>query len=159
MNTKGTYGFTSWPINSLVEGDEPPVNCRLDKYNIGYRLIRRYSIPYPKSYEDIYQNEQDENISISVKVFNCDSFDAAKEQLAIYLSRSSLFNKEITKHLKAYLVDIAFGAPDGSGKQVAAVRGKTLIILENYGLKKIDLVPFYGVMNEKIKLSQNSYQS
>lgn len=72
------YGFGSWPANSIVDAGEMPVNFRLDE-EPGFRLLNRFPVFYPMSYEDVYQSSEDEDVRISVKVFNCASFEEAKE--------------------------------------------------------------------------------
>lgn len=159
MNLKERYAFSSWPENSFVDEDEPPVNFRLDKYDTGYKLIKRNAIPYPKSYEDIYQSEDDENVFITIKVINSNSFDEAKERLMSYLSRCSLFLEQITEQLESYSADIAFSAPGDLGSSIAVVRGRALIIMGITGLRSTDLIPLYGVVNEKINLLKQSRRS
>lgn len=147
---KGEYGFSSWPANSIVDAGEMPVNFRLDK-EPGFRLLNRLPVFYPMSYEDVYQSSEDEDVRISVKVFNCASFDEAKEKLADHLSQCAFMNiPQITDRMDALSADIAFGAADGSGRAISAVRGNTLFVIKNIGLKSVDLIPFYRMIHEKI---------
>lgn len=149
------YGFSSWPLGSVIEEDEMPVNCRFDEGTQFYLLERR-PMPYPKSYEDVYQSREDADIRISVRVINCESFDEAKEHLAGHLSQCTAFRlPQVTEKMESLSVDIAFGAADGSGKAVYAVRGKAVVLMRNIGRKAIDLLPVYGALNERICLEKN----
>ena len=81
---KERYGFSSWPVGSIMEENGMSVNCRLEE-DTGFELLDRRALPWPKSYEDIYQSREDADIRISVRVINCESFEEAKEQLASHL--------------------------------------------------------------------------
>lgn len=59
---------------------------------------------------------------------------------------------QVTEQLKDFTADIALGAADGSGKAIQAVRGRTVVLIRNIGRKAIDLVPVYGMLNERIAL-------
>lgn len=151
---KKFYDFESWPANSIVEAGEIPVNFRLDE-EPGFKLLNRFPVFYPMSYEDMYQSDEDEEVCISVKVFNCTSFEKAKEQLVDHLSQCSAMDiPQITEKMDAFSADIAFGAADGSGYAIAAVRGNTLLVIDNIGLKSVDLIPFYRMIHEKINRMQ-----
>lgn len=76
-NRKQAFGFSSWPAKSAVVNGNSPVNCRLDARQ-GLLHLARYAMPYPKSYEDVYQAEGDKDIRISVKVINFASYTEAK---------------------------------------------------------------------------------
>lgn len=152
---KVMYDLASWPVESIMEQNDinAAVNFRLDSGG-GFRLLKRYPMPYPKSYEDVYESEEDADIRISIRVINCDSFDEAKERLAEHLSQCvALDLPQITNNLSTCSADIAFGAADGSGKAVSAIRGNTLIKISNFGLKSIDLIPLYNDMHEGIRRS------
>lgn len=154
---KEKYSFSSWPVDSIVEEDAP-VNCRLDGSG-EFELLERRSLFWPKSYEDIYRSREDENVRISVTVINCESFIEAKEQLANQLSQCAAYRlPHITEQLNNFSADIAFGAADGSGEAIQAVRGRTVILIRNIGRKSIDLIPVYGMLDEKIVLSQQRGQ-
>lgn len=149
---KKIYEFASWPVESIVDKDglSPDINFRLDT-DTGFRLIERYPMPYPKSYEDVYASEEDVDIRISMQVINCDSFDQAKELLLNHLSECvALGLPQITDQLDECSADIAFGTFDGLGKGISAVRGNALIMLRNIGSKSIDLIPLYSTAHECI---------
>lgn len=119
----------------------------------GFRLTKRYPMPYPKSYEDVYACEEDADVRISIQVINCDSFSHAKELLMDHLSQcAALGLPQITDRLDKYSADIAFGAFDGSGKEILAVRGNAIIKISNIGSKSIDLIPLYSTAHESINL-------
>lgn len=148
---KEKYGFSSWPVSSMVEEEEVTVNCRLEE-ETGFDLLGRYPLFWPKSYEDIYQSREDADVRISVKVINCASFEEAREQLANQLSQCAAYMlPQVTERLNDFSADIAFGAADGSGKAIQAIRGKTVILIRNIGRKAIDLEPLYGMLNERIE--------
>lgn len=151
---KERYGFSLWPVESMVKEEEITVNCCLEE-ETGFKLLERRPLPWPKSYEDIYQSREDADIRISVEVINCASFEVAKEQLADQLSLCAAYKlPQVTEQLNDFKADIAFGAADGSGKAIQAVRGKTVILIRNIGRKAIDLVPVYGMLNERIELAK-----
>ena len=138
----------------MVGEEEVTVNCRLEE-ETGFELLERRPLFWPKSYEDIYQSREDADVRISVEVINCASFEAAKEQLADQLSLCAAYKlPQVTEQLGNFSADIAFGASDGSGKALQAVRGKTVIRIRNIGHKAIDLVPVYGMLNERIELTK-----
>lgn len=151
---KKIYDFASWPAESIIAKDDidSEINFRLDT-DTGFRLIERYPMPYPKSYEDVYAREEDADVRISVRVINCDSFDQAKERLIDHLSQCVAPGlPQITDRLDECSADIAFGAFDGSGKAISAVRGNALIMIKNIGSKSIDLIPLYSTVHDKINL-------
>lgn len=151
---KERYDFSLWPVSSMVEGEGVTVNCRLEK-ETGFNLLDRYPLFWPKSYEDIYQSREDADVRISVKVINCASFEEAKEQLANQLSQCAAYMlPQVTERLNNFSADIAFGAADGSGKAIQAVRGKTVILIRNIGRKAIDLGSVYGMLNERIETAE-----
>lgn len=153
-NIKERYGFSSWPVSSIMEEEGVTVNCRLEE-ETGFALLDRHPLFWSKSYEDIYQSREDADVRISVKVINCASFEEAKEQLANQLSQCAAYMlPQVTELLNDFSVDIAFGAADGSGKAIQAVRGRTLIQIRNIGRKAIDLGPVYGMLNERIELAK-----
>jgi len=147
------YGFSSWPDRSAVE-DEAPVNCRFDE-GTHYKLLKRYAMPFPRSYEDIYQSREDADIRISVRVINCESFERAKEHLLNHLIQCTIPQfPQITEKMDDLSTDIAFGAADGSGQAVYAVRGKAVVLMRNIGRKAVDLLPAYGELNKKINMAK-----
>lgn len=151
-DAKGRYGFSSWPAESAIEEDGIPASCRLDE-EAGFKLLERRPLLGPKSYEDVYQDRENLETRISVKVIHCKSFEEAKEQLAGQLSQCAAPTlPRVTDQLNAFSADIAFGAADGSGKAIFAVRGKTVILVRNIGRREIDLFPVYEMLHEKIRL-------
>lgn len=151
---KERFGFSSWPVDSMVEETAVTVNCRLEE-ETGFELLERRPLFWPKSYEDVYQSREDADVRISVEVINCASFEAAKEQLAGQLSLCAAYKlPQVTERLSNFSADIAFGASDGSGKAIQAVRGKTVIRIRNIGHKAIDLFPVYEMLNERIELTK-----
>lgn len=148
------YGFSLWPLDSVIEEGEMPINCRIDE-GTRFELLERRPMPYPQSYEDVYQSREDADIRLSVRVINCESFDRAKEHLAGHLSQCAAFRlPQVTEKMDGLSADIAFGAADGSGKAVYALRGKAVVLMRNIGLKEIDLLPVYETLNERIHLQQ-----
>ena len=142
-DVKERYGFASWPQKSAVKDEGRPVNCRIGEKE-GVRLLKRYSMPYPASYEDVYESVQDKGIRISIKVINCVSFEKAKEQLVQRLAQCAAIKlPQITDRLKATAADIAFGAADMSGKSLLAVQGSAYVEITNIGSGTTDLIPFY----------------
>ena len=151
---KERYSFSSWPGGSVMEENGMSVNCRLEE-DTGFELLDRRALPWSKSYEDIYQSREDADIRISVKVINCESFEEAKEQLASHLSQCAAYKlPQVTGRMDAFSADIAFGAADGSGKAIRAVRGNAVVLVRNIGRRAIDLFPVYGMLNERIHLAR-----
>ncbi len=149
-NREEVYGFSSWPTKSTAVNADIPVNCRLDARQ-GLLHLARYAMPYPKSYEDVYQAEGDKDIRISVKVINCASYTEAKEQLIQDLSACSVYTlPPVTDQIAEGTYDVAYCAADNSARAISAVRGNAVIHIQNIGIKDMDLSSVYQALEEKI---------
>ncbi|XCP83999.1 hypothetical protein ABXS75_13070 [Roseburia hominis] len=154
-NREQTYGFSSWPAKSAVVKGDIPVNCRLDARQ-GLLHMVRYAMPYPKSYEDVYQAEGDKDIRISVKVINCASYTEAKKQLMQDLLACSAYSlPRVTDQIAEGTYDVAYCAADNSARAISAVRGNAVIHIHNIGIRDMDLSPVYQAFEEEI-LSRTS---
>lgn len=152
-NRKQAYGFSSWPAKSAMVNGDAPVNCRLDARQ-GLLHLARYAMPYPKSYEDVYQAEGDKEIRISVKVINCASYTEAKEQLMQDLLACSAYSlPRVTDQIAGGSYDIAYCAADNSAMAISAVRGSAVIHIQNIGTKDMELSSVYQALEEKIARS------
>jgi len=152
-NREQVYGFSSWPAKSAAVNADIPVNCRLDARQ-GLLHLARYAMPYPKSYEDVYQAEGDKDIRISVEVINCASYTAAKEQLIQDLLACSAYSlPPVAGQIAEGTYDVAYCAADGSARAIFAVRGSAVIHIQNIGVKDMDLSPVYQALEEKIARS------
>lgn len=147
------YGFSAWPVKSVAVNGNIPVNCRLDTRQ-GLLHLARYATPYPKSYEDVYQAEEDKDIRISVKVINCASYTEAKERLLQDLLACSAYSlPPVTDQIAEGTYDVAYCAADNSARAILAVRGNAVIHIHNIGIKDMDLSPVYQALEEKITRS------
>lgn len=147
---KERYDFSSWPQKSAVKEAGRPVNCCIGEKE-GVRLLKRYAMPYPASYEDVYESLEDKRIWISLKVINCVSFEEAKERLVDRLAQCAAIKlPQITDRLEESAADIVFGADDMSGKSLLVVRGSTYVEITNIGSEATDLLPFYGAFHDRL---------
>ena len=152
-DAKERYGFSSWPACSMIEEEGILMSCRLNE-DAGFELLDRRPLWRPNSYEDIYQDKENPDTRISVKVMHCKSFEEAKEQLAGHLSQCAApILPQVTDQLNAFSADIAFGAADGSGKAIYAVRGRTVVVIRNIGRRETELFPVYETLIERMKLA------
>jgi hypothetical protein len=115
----------------------------------GFTPVRRASIGTPRSYEDIYVSDKNDDARVRIRVVNTGSFDEAKDALIRRLADCA--NPNIPRWEPDDLpVDIGFAAVNEGLASVMFVTGGVFVEIAGVGSENVDLRHFVQAMKRQI---------